>query len=38
VVGSAFTVVPVLELTKWLIRRFVPLEQVGDLHPSRVRE
>jgi Ca2+-transporting ATPase len=38
VVGLAFTVVPVLELTKWLIRRFVPLEQVGELHPSRVRE
>ena len=32
VVGLALTVVPVLELTKWLIRRFVPLEQVGNLH------
>jgi P-type Ca2+ transporter type 2C len=38
VVGLAFTVVPVLELTKWLIRRFVPLEQMGELHPNRVRE
>jgi Ca2+-transporting ATPase len=38
VVGLAFTVVPVLELTKWLIRRFVPLEQVGELHPNRARE
>jgi Ca2+-transporting ATPase len=37
VVGVAFTVVPVLELTKWLIRRFVPLEQVGELHPNRVQ-
>jgi Ca2+-transporting ATPase len=34
VLGLAFTVVPVLELTKWLIRRFVPLEQVGELHPN----
>lgn len=31
VVGLAFTVVPVLELAKWLIRRFVPLQQVGEL-------
>ena len=38
VVGLAFSVVPVLELTKWLIRRFVPLEQVRELHPNRVRE
>jgi len=30
VAGLAFTVVPVLELTKWLIRRFVPLDQVGE--------
>jgi Ca2+-transporting ATPase len=34
VLGVAFTVVPVLELTKWLIRRFVPLEPVGELHPN----
>jgi len=34
VVGLAFSVVPVLELTKWLIRRFVPLVQVGNLHPN----
>jgi len=30
----AFTVAPVLELTKWLIRKFFPLAQVGELHPS----
>ncbi|MCG6860824.1 MAG: cation-translocating P-type ATPase [Chromatiaceae bacterium] len=34
VVSLALSVVPVLELTKWLIRRFVPLEQVGELHPG----
>jgi Ca2+-transporting ATPase len=38
VVSLAFSVVPVLELTKWLIRRFVPPEQVGELHPNRVQE
>jgi Ca2+-transporting ATPase len=29
VVGAAFSVVPVLELTKWLIRRLVPEGEVG---------
>jgi Ca2+-transporting ATPase len=38
VVSLAFSVVPVLELTKWLIRRFVPPEQVGELHPNRVQK
>ncbi len=32
VLAAAFTIVPVLELTKWLVRRLVPLEPVGDLH------
>ena len=29
VVGTAFSVVPVLELTKWLIRRLVPEAEPG---------
>jgi Ca2+-transporting ATPase len=38
VITLAFTVVPVLELTKWLIRRFVPLERAGSLHASAGRQ
>ena len=33
-VGLAVSVVPVLEPTKWLIRRFAPLAHVADLHPG----
>ena len=32
VLGGAFTIVPVLELTKWVIRRTAPPETVGDVH------
>jgi Ca2+-transporting ATPase len=33
VVAAAFTIVPVLELTKWLVRRLAPMRDVGDVHP-----
>ncbi|MCG6943529.1 MAG: cation-translocating P-type ATPase [Thiohalocapsa sp.] len=37
VLGAALTIVPVLEITKWLIRRLAPLEPVGDVHaPARI--
>jgi Ca2+-transporting ATPase len=34
--GAAFTIVPVLEVTKWLVRRLAPVESVGDVHPHGV--
>ncbi len=35
VLGLAFSIVPVLELAKRLIRTYVPLQQVRELHPNR---
>jgi len=32
VLAAAATIVPVLELTKWLIRRLAPMPTVGDVH------
>jgi Ca2+-transporting ATPase len=32
VLGAAFSIVPVLELTKWIIRRVTPAQTVGDVH------
>ena len=32
VLAAAFTIVPVLELTKWMVRRLAPLEAVGNVH------
>ena len=32
VLGGAFTIVPVLELTKWIVRRVAPAQTVGDVH------
>jgi Ca2+-transporting ATPase len=33
VVAAAFTIVPVLEATKWLLRRLAPVHTVPDVHP-----
>jgi Ca2+-transporting ATPase len=32
VLGAAFTIVPVLELTKWIMRHVTPAQTVGDVH------
>ncbi len=32
VLAGAFSIVPVLELTKWVMRRMVPLDVVRDVH------
>jgi len=37
VIAAAATVVPVLELTKWLIRRLVPLASVAERPPAPAR-
>ena len=34
VLGLAFSVVPVRELTKWLFHRFMTREHVGELQPN----
>ena len=34
VLAGAFSIVPVLEVTKWIMRRLVPLDVVRDLHAS----
>ena len=35
VLAGAFSIVPVLELTKWVMRRVVPVEVVGDVHEGQ---
>jgi Ca2+-transporting ATPase len=32
VLAAAFTIVPVLEITKWLVRRLAPVAPVADVH------